>query len=166
MKGGNMRLDTRTLDLGSSRPEGTVWRHAGHRHVLPPSLCRRQFLQAVAGGTALSAALGAGLLRPQRVEGAEPDINDVVPIPGTLDLFGKEFHVLAPPLTAPDDDPSTVFNFLGATGIAIISGTCTRTHRRTGRTRELPFLNSDMRFMQGVYRERNGNRRVGTFVFV
>jgi hypothetical protein len=58
------------------------------------------------------------------------------------------------------------FQFLGATGITFISGTCTRTNRRTGKTRELPFLFNDMRFMQGIYREHNGNRRVGTFAFV
>jgi hypothetical protein len=120
----------------------------------------------LAGGTALGVALGTGLLQPQRVDGAAPDINDVVPIPGTFEFQGKEFHALGPPLTAPDDDPSSVFNFLGATGIAFISGTCTRTNRRTGQTRELPFLFNDMRFMQGIYREHNGNRRVGTFVFV
>jgi hypothetical protein len=27
-------------------------------------------------------------------------------------------------------------------------------------------LFNDMRFMQGIYREQNGNRRVGTFAFV
>ena len=161
-----MRFDTRTPTSVRRSERAIIWRHGGHHHVLPPSLCRRQFLQALAGGTALGAALGTGLLRPQRVEGAAPDINDVVPIPGTFEFPGKEFHVLGPPLTAPDDDPSTVFNFVGATGIAFISGTCTRTNRRTGKTRELPFLFNDMRFMQGIYREHNGNRRVGTFVFV
>jgi len=166
MKGGNMQFDMRTRDLGSRRQEGTVWRHASHHHILPQSLCRRQFLQAAIGGAVLGAALGADLLRPQRVDGAGPDINDVVPIPGTFEFQGKEFHALAPPLSAPDDDPSTVFNFLGATGIAFISGTCTRTHRQTGETQELPFLFNHMNFMQGIYREQNGNRRVGTFVFV
>ena len=75
------------------------------------------------------------------------------------------FHVLGPPLTAPDDDPSTVFNFCGTTGIAFISGMCTRTDLRKGETRVLPFSFNDMRFMQGIYRGYDGHTRVGTFVF-
>ena len=161
-----MRFDTLSPALVSNRERTTVWRHAGHHHIFPQSLFRRQFLQTAASGAALGVFLGAGLLRPQRVEGADPDINDVVPIPGTFEFSGKEFHALGPPLTAPDDDPSTVFNFLGATGIAFISGTCTRRNRKTGKTRELPFSFSDMRFMQGIYKGQDGNRRVGTFVFI
>jgi hypothetical protein len=166
-----MRFDKRSPDLVSSRQEATVWRHAGHHHVLPWSVSRRQFLQGLAGSTALGTVLGAGLWRPQRVEGAGPDIDNVVPIPGTLTFFPdefpkKKFHVLAPPLTAPDDDPSTVFNFYGTTGIAFISGRCTRRDRKTGKTSELPFLFNDMRFMQGIYRGHDGRTRVGTFVFV
>ena len=161
-----MRFDKRSLDLVSSRQEAPVWRHAGHHHVLPWSVSRRQFLQAAAGGTALGAVLGAGLLRPQRVEGAGPGIENVLPIPGTLEFFGEKLHVLGPPLTAPDDDPSTVFNFCGTTGIAFISGTCTRRNRKTGETRELPFSFNDMRFMQGIYRGQDGRTRVGTFAFI
>jgi hypothetical protein len=40
------------------------------------------------------------------------------------------------------------------------------TNRRTGETRELPFLNNDMRFMQGIYKGEDGKLRVGTFAFV
>jgi hypothetical protein len=166
MKGGNMRFDKRSPDLVSSRQVATVWRHAGHHHVLPWSVSRRHFLQAAAGGTALGAVLGAGLLRPQRVEGAGSSLEHVKPIPGTLEFFGKKFHVLGPPLTAPDDDPSTVFNFSGTTGIAFISGTCKRTNLKNGEERELPFSFNDMRFMQGIYRGHGGHTRVGTFVFV
>ena len=82
-----MRFDKRSLDLVSSRQEAAVWRHAGHHHVLPWSVSRRQFLQGLAGSTALGAVLGAGLLRPQHVEGAASDLDNVVPIPGTLELF-------------------------------------------------------------------------------
>ena len=93
----------------------------------------------------------------------------MVPIPWTLELLpdfpDDVFHVLGPPLTAPDDDPSTVFNFVGATGIAFISGMCTRRNLKTGETRELPFSFNDMRFMQGIYRGHDGHTRVGTFVF-
>jgi len=112
-----MRFDTRTPTLVRRNERAIIWRRAGHHHILPPPLCRRQFLQTLASGTALGATLGTGFLRPQRVDGAVPDIHDVVPIPGTLEFFGQEFHVMGPPLTAPDDDPSSVFNFVGATGL-------------------------------------------------
>jgi hypothetical protein len=161
-----MWFDTLASASGSPSDRAIIWHHAGHHHVLPPSLGRRQFLRAMAGGAALGAALGTGLLRPPRVEGAEADIENVVPIPGTFEFGGQEFHVLSPPLSAPDDDPSTVFNFLGATGIASISGMCTVTTRRTGERRELPFRNNDMRFMQGLYKGEDGKRRVGTFALV
>ena len=71
-----MRFDTLAPTLVRRSERAIIWRHGGHHHVLPPPLCRRQFLQALAGGTALGAALGTGLLRPQRVDGAEPDINE------------------------------------------------------------------------------------------
>jgi hypothetical protein len=103
-----MRFDTLAPTLVRSSEQAIIWRHGSHHHVLPPPLCRRQFLQTLAGGTALGVAPGTGLLRPQRVDGAAPDINDVVPIPGTFEFQGKEFHALGPPLTAPDDDPSSV----------------------------------------------------------
>jgi hypothetical protein len=161
-----MRLDTLASTSGSTSDRAIIWHHAGHHHVLPSSLGRRQFLRAMAGGAVLGAALGTGLLRPPRVEGAGADINNVLPIPGTFEFGGQEFHALAPPLTAPDDDPSSVFNFVGATGIAFISGTCTRANRQTGETRVLPFSFNDMRFMQGIYKGEDGKLRVGTFAFV
>ena len=37
-----MRFDKRSPDRVSSRQEATVWRHAGHHHVLPWSVSRRQ----------------------------------------------------------------------------------------------------------------------------
>ena len=36
----------------------------------------------------------------------------------------------------------------------------------TGATRRLPFLNSDMRFMQGVYRDRKRRVRQGAFALI
>ena len=43
-------------------------------------------------------------------------------IPTTLDIFGQDFHVQAPPFTGVDSDPSSVYNFEGSVGIAFISG--------------------------------------------
>ena len=78
-------------------------------------------------------------------------------------VFG---HVQAPPLTGVDSDPSTVTNFEGAAGIAFISGMVDRFDRRTGDVRTLPFLFTDMRFMKGVFRGRDGHERDATFAFV
>ncbi len=75
-------------------------------------------------------------------------------------------HVQAPPFTGLDSDPGTVYNFEGAAGLAYISGEVDRTDRRTGETRTLPFLFSDMRFQQGVFKGRDGHVREATFAFV
>ena len=58
--------------------------------------------------TAFAATLG-----PSRADAAlkGPGIGLVLPIPTTLNIFGQEFHVQAPPFTGADSDPSSVYNF-------------------------------------------------------
>lgn len=136
-------------------------RAMAHRHLHAAGVSRRQFIQNAAGATAAGAVLGSAF----RAEAAGPGIGLVVPIPTTLDIFGEEFHVQAPPFTGADTDPSTVFNFRGSAGIAFISGTVQRTDRRTGESRMLPYSFNDMRFMQGRFRGRDGHVRRATFVF-
>ena len=138
--------------------------HAGHRHAAS-LLSRRRFLRATAGATALG-ALGGSSALAQRAQAAAPGIGLALPIPATLDLLGEDFHVQAPPLTGVDTDASSVNNFQGAAGIAFISGTVERTDRKTGETRVLPYLFNDMRFMQGVFRGRDGHERDATFAFI
>ena len=138
--------------------------HAGHRHAAS-LLSRRGFLRATAGATALGAMAGPSLLA-QRAQAAAPGIGLALPIPATLDLLGEDFHVQAPPLTGVDTDAASVNNFQGAAGIAFISGTVERTDRKTGETRVLPYLFNDMRFMQGVFRGRDGHERNATFAFI
>jgi len=50
-------------------------------------------------------------------------------------------------------------------GVAYLSGNVTRTNRRTGEVLVKPFVDADMRFMQGVYRGADGKPRQGTFGF-
>jgi hypothetical protein len=138
--------------------------HAGHQHAAS-LLSRRRFLRATAGATALGALAGPSLLA-QRAQASAPGIGLALPIPATLDLLGEDFHVQAPPLTGVDTDPSSVNNFQGAAGIAFISGTVERTDRKTSETRVLPYLFNDMRFMQGVFRGRDGHERNATFAFI
>jgi hypothetical protein len=137
--------------------------------VGPRALSRRQFLRTAGGTAAMGAALGSGLAWPGRAAanpGREP-----VPIPGGTPLFGGGFHVFGPafptdPTDPADAEPSTITDFIGFIGLAYISGTVTRTNRRTGQVRTLPFLESDMRFMKGVYRGRDGRFRHGGFAFI
>jgi hypothetical protein len=128
---------------------------------------RGKFLRSTAGAAAIGAAASVGLLRPGRAL-AGPGIGLVEPIPSTLEFFpGVESHVLAPPdFLGPDSDPATVYNFQGDSALAYINGTCDRRNRKTGETRELPYLFSDMRFMKGAFRGHDGHIRNGSFGFV
>ena len=159
-----MRLD-RLSDENGRVQHAVTWQHGRHAHVRPQPLSRRQFLLSTAGAASLGAAFGTGLFRLPAAEAA-PGIGTVLPIPGGLTLFGELFHVFAPPATAVDDDPSTVYNFQGASGIGLIDTSVTRVNRKTGETRELPSLANHMTFMKGVYRGRDGHVRDGTFSLI
>ncbi len=146
-----------------------------HSHAMPPvdqrGLSRRDFPNKSAGIAAIGAGAGAGLFRPVLTSAATPGIGDVLPIAGgsagIAGLLGKTVHVYGPPtFDSPDSDPSTVGNFRGHVGLAYINGTVTETNRKTGAVRELPFIDADMRFMQGQYRGRDGHVRDGTFAFI
>jgi hypothetical protein len=82
------------------------------------------------------------------------------------EVFGEAIHVQAPPDTGADTDPSTVWNFQGAAGIAFMDTTVSRTHRKTGEQEVLPSLTNHMTFMQGIFIGRNGHMRRGTFSLV
>jgi len=59
-----------------------------------------------------------------------------------------------------------ITNFNGVVALAYISGTVSRTRIGSNVQVELPFIASDMRFMQGVYRGVDGKPRQGTFGFI
>jgi hypothetical protein len=42
----------------------------------------------------------------------------------------------------------------------------TQTNTKTGAVERFPFVNSDMRFMQGVFRGTDGKVHQGAFAFV
>ena len=164
-----MRRDS-LVSGGPIRPSWNAVRdfHEGHFHALHDQFSRRRFIEGVAGATAVGAAMGAGVLSPGSAQAEGAAIGRVVPIPTTTEFFpGVQSHVQAPPfLEGPDSDPSTVYNFKGATGLAYISGTVDRRNRRTGDTRNLPYVFNDMRFMKGKFRGRDGHLRRATFAFV
>jgi hypothetical protein len=151
--GGHMRFDHLTPDRIKTR-HTLVARHlAWHA-----SMSRRTFLRAGVGASVVGGALGLGLLRPVSALAA-PGIGNVLPIPTTIEVFpGVEIHVS-------DIDPSGVWNFQGASGIAFIDTTVTRTNRKTGAQQVLPSSNH-MNGHQGIYVGRDGHVRKITFAFV
>jgi hypothetical protein len=130
-----------------------------------PALSRRQFVRTAAGAAMLGATVSAGLWQP-RLARAQ-DTHAPVPIPGGTPVLGGAFHVFGPGTIDPiDAEPSSITDFNGFVGIAFISGTVTRTNTKTGEVRTLPFVNSDMRFMQGLFRGTDGQMHQGTLGFV
>jgi len=129
-----------------------------------PGMSRRQFLRT-AGAVVLGATLGAELWRPARAAAAGAGVP--VPIPGGTPVLGGGFHLFGPALIDPiDAEPISITNFDGFVGLAYISGTVTQTNTVTGQVRTLPFVDSDMRFMKGVFRGQDGQVHQGAFGFV
>ena len=129
-------------------------------------LSRRHFVRSATGALAAGAALTSGVWTPLAWAGErEHERNPANPVPIPIGSFG--FHVNAPAFLDPlDADPSTITDFQGFTGLAYVSGMVSRTDRRTRAKVDLPFLFSDMRFMEGEYRGFDGRLRRGTFGFI
>jgi hypothetical protein len=97
-----------------------------------------------------------------------------LPIPGGFanPTGGPFVHINLPgpvdqpppnPPTSPQpntNDPSLITDFNGEIGVASVSGTGTDNHGNT------LYFNVDLRFMQGVYRDVNGQQQHGTFALV
>ena len=132
---------------------------------------RRSFLRTTVGAMAAAGTVVGTAFAPSAL--AEHNEHkhhaDPLPIPGGTPALGGAFHIYgpgAPGLDPPDSEPATITDFRGFVGLAYISGTVVRTQRSTGDTETLPFLGSDMRFMQGVFRGADGKARQGTFGFI
>ncbi len=65
-----------------------------------------------------------------------------------------------------DAEPSTITNLNGFVGLAYISGMVTQTNTKTSQKARYPFVNSDMRFMQGNFRGTDGRIHQATFAFI
>jgi hypothetical protein len=131
---------------------------------------RRQFARTVAGAAAIGTTLGAG---PQMPETARWRWTFApVPIPGGSPGIGigSHYHVFGPSPAAGGDpidaEPATITNLDAFVGLAYISGNVTRTNRKTGEQELLPFVDSDMRFMKGIFRGTDGLIHKGAFAFV
>jgi len=134
----------------------------------PQHWSRRTFVRTAGASIAAGLTLGGDILRPRRVEAAAPD--DPLPIPGGSPTLGGAFHVYGPSPTGfldpIDAEPASITNFNGVVGLAYIDGMVTQTRVSNGEQKRYPFVASDMRFMQGVYRGVDGKPRQGTFGFI
>ena len=130
---------------------------------LPVPVSRRQFARTAAG-SALAAAVGSRFFTPSLVQAAS---FAPVPIPGGTPALGGAYHVFGPAAFDPiDAEPATITNLDAKVGLAYVSGMVTQTNIKTGDVVRLPFMNSDMRFMQGVFRGTDGKVHPGAFAFV
>jgi hypothetical protein len=83
------------------------------------------------------------------------------PVPVTA-APGSFLHVFG----GPGADNSTISNFKGSIGSALINGNVTRTNVKTGEQGYFPFINANMRFMTGTFKGTDGQEHSGTFAFV
>jgi hypothetical protein len=129
------------------------------RHAHHASLSRRRFLGGAAG--AVGVTLGASVLDPTRAFAGKPTNPTPRPIPGGFDIGGQVFHVFG---FGPGQEPSTITDFNGFTGVTDVQGTGTATYP-DGSSETLLF-DTDMRFMDGAYVGVDGAVHKGTFGFV
>jgi hypothetical protein len=125
-------------------------------------LSRRQVL--LRGAAAAGGVAGLSLLEPALAL-ARGGHGNPSPIPGGLDesftpVPSDPFiHVLAPGL-GPQLEMATITDFTGVIGASEIRGTARGSDGSTW------DFDTDMRFMQGTYVDRNGQVRKGSFGFV
>ena len=122
---------------------------------------RRRFLRAASGVPGL--LLVAGTSSPVWAATCDP-----APIPETLVLGGglPDIHVQLPGVaTAADTDPSTIRDFNGHVGFAIVDGVGVRTDLHTGAHTMMPY-EVDLRFMTGEFVSAKGHHCHGAFALI
>jgi len=130
--------------------------HTHHDH----RLTRRAFLGSAAGTT--GAILGAGLLDPAAALAGNPHTDDSPkPTTTTNTLNGVTFALT---FFGPGLDPSSITDFNGFVGVADVQGTGTATY--ADNSTETLLYDTDMRFMTGTNRGKDGQVYKGTFGFV
>jgi len=143
-------------------------RHTGHAPFWQQTMSRRAFARTAAGTAVAGATLGSGLWKSEAKPA--PGSGEPVPIPGGIQPVpgGPIFHVFPPAsMGAPADlEPISITDFNGFVGLAYISGMVTETNTKSGAIRRFPFIDADMRFMQGVFRDKDGRVQQGAFAFV
>ena len=148
-----MNLHAMLRGACSSKPRAHS--HLGEGPCGPRLLSRRQFARTTVSAAVVGATLGSGVWRPGLVQGRQPH----EPVPVAKSSSG--LRVFGPP-----QDISTITDFNGFIGIAIINGTVTKITMTTGEIRTLSFLQADMRFMKGFFRDMAGQVVEGAFAFI
>ena len=156
-------MNFRDIAMWESIVKANPHRHTRHAPFWQQTMSRRAFARTAAGTAVVGATLGSGLWK---AEAKPPGSSEPVPIPGGFQCGGKTFHVFGLGNGDPDLEPITITDFNGFVGLAYISGMVTETNTKTGRSRRLPFLDADMRFMQGVFRDTEGRVQQGAFALV
>ena len=123
-------------------------------------LTRRAFLGSTAGAT--GAIIGASLLQPAAALGANPHTDNSPNPTTTRTTLGGETFALT--FFGPGLDPSSITDFNGFVGVADVQGTGTATY--PDKSTETLLYDTDMRFMTGTYRGKDGQVYKGTFGFV
>ncbi len=126
-------------------------------------ISRRHFVGLSAGTTGLLLAGGGWSIAGAST--CEPR-----PIPHTLDPDGPggldPIHLLLPGLVHPADaDASSITDFNGQLGYAIVDGVGTRTDLVTKAVTQNPF-EVDLRFMKGEFVDASGRRCHGAFALI
>lgn len=144
-------------------PAAVRARREARLRLLEEGFSRRRFLQVSAGTTGLVMASGAW--SPAFAARCEPQPL----VPGFQPGPGLPFiHLLLPGVVHPaDGDPSTISDFNGHVGYAIVDGTGTRTDLTTSppTVSEHPY-EVDLRFMKGEFVAADGRRCHGAFALI
>lgn len=157
----------RRRDRGTGRHRN-FYGHAHHHH----RLSRRQFVKvgaALIGATAVYSMLGDGM-RDATALAAPPGSGLPTQIPGFSPLLAADTGLEIPfflPIeidpfdpTFDEQDPSTITDFNGFIGVVEADGVSNNNSEGVDRR-----WACDVRFMHGVFRDREGRSQPGTFGF-
>ena len=147
------------FDVPSGRLEAVKARQV----LFEAGFSRRRFLRTSIGASALVMAAGS-LSRAD----AAPKCGDPQPIPDVLEPGPglPDLHVQLPGIaTGADTDPSTITDFNGHLGYAVIDGVGVRTDLTTHAHATMPF-EVDLRFMKGEFITGDGRHCHGAFALV
>lgn len=136
-------------------------RREARLRLLDAGFSRRRFLRAASAVPGLVLLAG----KSSRVSAASCD---PAPIPEVLVLGGglPDIHLQLPGVITPaDSDPSTITDFKGQLGYAVVDGVGVRTDFSTGEHTMMPY-EVDLRFMKGQFLSAAGHRCHGAFALI
>jgi hypothetical protein len=120
-------------------------------------MSRGGFIKTTAGVSA--GVLGSHVWLPTLATAAGSNAPNPIPSTTVIGPFGA-FHLHFP---VPGEEPATITDFNGVTGVAHVTGT--GTGMEAGVSNPLTF-DADMRFMQGLYTGQDGMNHSATFGFI